>query len=200
MRQFKMRVSGDLACFTRPEFKAERVSYEVMTPSAARGALEAVFWHPGLMWTIEKIVIERPIQWTSFLRNEVKSIGSKRPIYVEADRTQRNTVALRDVSYVIVAHIEGKIPVKYEYEFERRLQKGQVFHQAYLGCREFAARIEPCDTEKPIPLTKPLGMMFFDFDYGKKVTPRFFSARVEEGVVHVPHRRNTKAIVEGVQS
>lgn len=210
-KPFRVRVRGELACFTRPEMKVERVSYEVMTPSAARGVLEAVLWKPQIAWRVHAIEVLAPVRWTSFRRNEVQSRASLRSdgIVVDDDRTQRNTVALRDVDYVVEAsfaltrHAGADDPVaKYVEMFLRRLRKGQHHHAPYLGCREFAAELTIADGA-PAPIDpgveRPLGLMFFDFDWpgfvggdapaeGKGSRPLFFDARLESGVVRVPGR------------
>lgn len=199
---FRVRARGDLACFTRPEMKVERVSYEVMTPSAARGVVEAVLWKPQLAWHIHAIEVLAPIRWTSFRRNEVQSRASprSREILADEDRTQRNTVALRDVDYVIEASFTlteragSDDPVaKYVDMFLRRLRKGQRHHAPYLGCREFAADVALADGA-PAPIDpgveRPLGLMFYDFDYPppEPARPLFFDARLKDGVVRVPDR------------
>jgi CRISPR-associated protein Cas5d len=182
--------------------KAERVSYEVMTPSAARGLLEAVLWKPALRWRVHEIAVLAPIQWTSFRRNEVGSRASPkvRDFAVEDRRAQRNTVALRDVDYVVTCSfvLTGRAGPednvrKFEEMFERRIERGQCFHQPYLGCREFAADVEPAPSEvRPLQpeVDRPLGWMFYDFDHGPggdaPVRPLFFDARLKGGVVHVP--------------
>lgn len=196
-----LRARGPMACFTRPEMKAERVSYEVMTPGAARGLCEAVLWKPAIRWCIHQIAVLAPIRWTSFRRNEVNSRASpKVELYLaDEDRAQRNTVALRDVDYLITASFEMTPEAgetdnvrKFEEMFERRVEKGQRFHQPYLGCREFAASVTPADgSEKPIDreVDRPLGLMFFDFLYGKDgqpTRPLFFEARLTRGVVEIP--------------
>jgi CRISPR-associated protein Cas5d len=202
--RFRVRARGPVACFTRPEMKAERVSYEVMTPSAARGVLEAVLWKPSIRWHVHEIAVLAPIQWTSFRRNEVGSRASPKvqDFYVEERRAQRNTVALRDVDYVITCSFEltrragpEENVRKFEEMFERRLGRGQSFHQPYLGCREFVAEVEPAPPEvRPIQpeVNRPLGLMFYDFDYGPdgkiSVRPLFFEARLKGGVLHVPPR------------
>src|SRR3954470_22924042 len=156
---FRVRVRGELACFTRPEFHVERVSYEAMTPSAARGVLEAVHWKPAIRWVVTAIHVLAPVRFSSFKRNEVASRASMQrgqramggdPFLVEEDRRQRNTVALRDVDYVIEAHFattprwgpEDTL-AKHVDMVTRGLAKGQTFPQPYLGCREFAAEVEP---------------------------------------------------------
>lgn len=201
-----VRARGPLAAFTEPAFKVERVSYPVMTPSAARGMLEAVLWKPAMRWRIERIEVLRPIRFTAFRRNEVNSRarapaaavvtgGGMHPGYfADEDRAQRNTVALADVDYTIHAHFEltGRAGVddnlhKYVEMFTRRLAKGQHFHQPYLGCREFAADVFPPDgSERPIPESRELGWMLWDIEYGRPNRARFFKARLDHGVVHVP--------------
>ncbi len=199
-RVFRVRVEGDLACFTRPEMKVERVSYEVMTPAAARGVLEAILWKPAIAWQIHEIALLKPIRWVSFRRNEVNSKASIRmgPYFADEDRAQRSTVALRDVDYVVAASFvltERAGPddnlTKFEEMFTRRVEKGQCFSQPYLGCREFAARVSaaPATTE-PIPDSKPLALLFYDFLYPgdrvQAVRPLFFSATLDRGVVRIP--------------
>ncbi len=199
-KRFEVRVKGPLACFTRPEMKVERVSYEVMTPSAARGILDAVLWKPAIRWRVPSIAVLAPISWISFRRNEVKDRASPRVLDFFADdperRAQRNTVALRDVDYLIAAEFEmtsvageGDNVVKFEEMFARRLEKGQHFHQPYLGCREFAAQVEPAEKGlQPIEgdVDRPLGLMFYDFEYGSTTRPLFFDARLTGGILHVP--------------
>lgn len=200
-RLFRVRASGPLACFTRPEFKVERVSYEVMTPSAARGILEAVLWKPAIDWYVREITVLKPIRWASFRRNEVKSRlnpSRTRPYCADDDRTQRHTVALRDVDYVITASFcmteaagpSDSIP-KFEEMFERRLSKGQHFGSPFLGCREFAAQVEPAPDEvapdESLLVDRPIGMMLHDFDYGSRTPkPQFFEARLRNGILQVP--------------
>lgn len=196
-RSFKVVISGPLAVFTRPEMKVERVSYEVMTPSAARGVLEAIVWKPAIRWVIEEIAVLHEIRWTSFRRNEVNSKAGTKPstFFADEDRAQRNTVALRDVAYGVTAHFfmtpkaaEGDNVSKFEEMFVRRLEKGQSFQQPYLGCREMAADVRPATgDERPIGLTKPLGLVFYDFDYQTSPPqPLFFEARLDRGVLRLP--------------
>jgi CRISPR-associated protein Cas5d len=171
----RLRVSGPYACFTRPEMKAERVSYDVMTPSAARGVLEAIHWKPAIRWVIDKIHVLKPIRFQSIRRNEVgskapagsiksamnKGDGSELAIIVDEDRQQRASTVLVDVDYVIEAHFERTAKwgaedtdAKHIDTFTRRAAKGQCFHQPCLGTREFAARFSlmPADTALPIPV------------------------------------------------
>ncbi|HEX9400444.1 MAG TPA: type I-C CRISPR-associated protein Cas5c [Anaeromyxobacter sp.] len=207
-RMLRLRAFGPLACFTRPEFKVERMSYEVMTPSAARGLLEAVLWKPAIRWRIHRIHVLRDIRFTSFKRNEVNGgrpaitagqvAGEEplRPFFVDEARAQRSTLALADVDYVVEATLrlteragEDDNVNKFTEMFERRLEKGQWFHAPYFGCREFAASIEPAAASfQPILVTKPLGLMLHDIDFGPTGhgTPHFFQAVLRDGVVEVP--------------
>jgi CRISPR-associated protein Cas5d len=197
--------------------KVERVSYEVMTPSAARGILEAVLWKPQIRWDVQAIEVLSPIRWTSFRRNEVQSRASPRTLEIIADddRTQRNTVALRDVDYVIeasfmlTASADARDSVaKYVDMFLRRLAKGQHYHAPYLGCREFAAEVLPADGAlEPIDLgiDRPLGWMFYDWERfpkgqgGKedKGRPLFFEARLASGILRIPGRDDVIAMNGG---
>ncbi|AKF84137.1 CRISPR-associated protein Cas5 [Myxococcus fulvus 124B02] len=201
-KRFRVRARGPVACFTRPEMKAERVSYEVMTPSAARGVLEAILWKPAIRWQVHEIAVLAPVRWTSFRRNEVndRAVVGKFDYAADEDRAQRNTVALRDVDYAITASfslVAGKAGPednvrKFEEMFERRLEKGQFFHAPYLGCREFAARVEPMVKDvRPVDLEverRPLGLVFYDFEFGEATRPLFFEAYLDRGVLHVPGR------------
>lgn len=197
----RLRLKGEWACFTRPEFKAERMSYPVMTPSAARGCIEAVFWKPVIAWVIERIYVCAPIRWGNVRRNEVgKRMGEGGGLFIENDRQQRNTMALRDVEYVVEArfHFTEKerrpeeTPAKFIECFERRVRKGQCFNQPVLGCREFAADFEPVpqdwQPEPPPDLadnTQDLGWMLLDLRYGTKPPhqPEFFHACLHRGLL-----------------
>ena len=199
-KRFRVRARGPLACFTRPENKVERVSYEVMTPSAARGVMEAIFWKPAMRWHIHEIAVLAPVRWMSFSRNEVttRAVLGKLDYAADEDRAQRNTVALRDVDYVITASLsvvperagERDNHRKFEEMFSRRLERGQYFQAPYLGCREFSARVEPApeDLQPTSAVNRALGMMFYDFDYasGDRARPLFFDAVLRDGVLHVP--------------
>jgi len=207
-----------LACFTRPELKVERVSYPVITPSAARGVLEAVLWKPAISWRIRRIRVLAPIRFTAFRRNEVNSRavppsvavvrkgGAVKHYFAEEDRSQRNTVALRDVDYVIEADFSMTPKAgpednlnKFVEMFNRRVEKGQCFHHPYLGCREFAARFEPpAEAPPPVAETRDLGLMLWDLEYGeKKKVPRFFAARLLDGVLEVPEDPLSALVEEG---
>jgi CRISPR-associated protein Cas5d len=173
----EVKVWGERACFTRPEMKAERVSYPVMTPSAARGVLEAVFWKPEFSWRVREIWVMKPIRYFSIVRNEVNSVASDKfarawreaggGYFADQDRARRHTLGLRDVAYLIradvglKAHVTGGV-AKYRDQFRRRVQRGQCFQRPYLGCREFAADFgAPDRAEKPIPITDDLGRMLW---------------------------------------
>ena len=204
---FRVRVSGALACFSRPEFSTERVSYEIITPSAARGVLEAILWKPAIRWEARRISVLNEIRWMEFRRNEVNSrvptrdAGTSartgeplRDFYAAEDRAQRNTVALREVDYLIEAEMhltaragEGENLTKFREIFLRRIEKGQQHYQPYLGCREFPARVELAPPElKPIPESRELGWMLHDLDFGPKIQARFFPAQMVAGVVEIP--------------
>lgn len=176
-----LKVWGDYACFTRPENKVERVSYDVMTPSAARGVLEAVFWKPEFEWRVREIHVLKPIRRFGILRNEVNALASERAAkgwaangggyFAEEDRSQRHALVLRDVAYLIRAEMvlrpHASDPVqKYREMFTRRAGRGQAFHQPYLGTREFTAFFDlPDGDEQAINLTDDLGRMLFDLRF-----------------------------------
>ncbi|OPX37557.1 MAG: type I-C CRISPR-associated protein Cas5 [Desulfobacteraceae bacterium 4484_190.1] len=206
----EIKVWGDLACFTRPEMKVERVSYPVITPSAARGLLEAIFWKPEFAWQIREIRLLKPIRYFSILRNEVNHTASHRSAQdwqksgggyfadEKQNRAQRHTLALRDVAYVITAdqvlksHANAD-PAKYRDQFRRRVTRGQYHHPPYLGCREFAAMFgNPDLSDRYLPINMDLGLMLFDLDYehdkkgrGIRGKPRFFQARFQNGVMYI---------------
>lgn len=212
-KEYCLEVWGDMACFTRPEFKVERVSYDIITPSAARAIFEAIlFKRYAMRWQVTKIEVLNPIKWTSIRRNEVGAVASKNPIIIEDKRQQKNTLALRDVRYRIWAKLmfipvkdrpeeafakhkpgDDENPMKYYQMFERRACQGQCFTQPYLGTREFAASWRMVDTEKEslspaIPETKDLGIMLYDMDYSnpKDIQAMFYRPQMNNGVVIVP--------------
>lgn len=210
----KLLVWGERACFTRPEMKVERVSYDVITPSAARGILEAIHWKPAIRWHIDRIQVLKPIRFESIRRNEVGGKLSAANIkkamkagntaglvsYVDEDRQQRAATVLRDVAYVIEAHFtltsssdETDSEGKHLDIFNRRARKGQFFHAPCLGVREFPANFELIEEDSQIPELddalkgeKDLGWMLHDFDFGKDVTPHYFRAEMNDGLIEVP--------------
>jgi CRISPR-associated protein Cas5d len=208
----EVKVWGELACFTRPEMKVERVSYEVMTPSAARGVLEAIYWKPEFKWEVREIRVLHPIRYFSILRNEVNSHSTHNTArqwaqkggnyFADEDRAQRHTLALCDVAYVIVADVAvlagvNEDSAKFRDQFRRRVERGQYYIAPYLGCREFAAYFaKPDDNEQPIAFSADLGRMLFDMDYMQdrsgRGRPRFFQARLEQGILQVPGRMYRK--------
>lgn len=206
----KVSVWGDYALFSRPELKVERCSYDMMTPSAARGVLEAIYWHPGMKWVIDKIYVRNPIQFTSVRRNEVKSKilagnvlqvynGADKPLYISTkeDIVQRASLLLCNVSYVIEAHFEmtekanaSDNPGKFKDIIMRRLRRGECFHMPYFGCREFPANFALCEEEEihtayDVVSEKDLGLMLYDMDYSdpENIQPMFFRAVMRHGVV-----------------
>ncbi len=198
----KLRVWGDYALFTRPEMKVERVSYDVMTPSAARGILEAIYWKPAIRWVMDRIHVLRPVRFENIRRNEVakrvsvnnKDMQGENPVCIFADdpktRQQRASMLLRDVEYIIEAHFEltgGEDcdPGKHLAIFERRARKGQCFHRPYFGCREFPVNFEWCDEipDSGFSGEQDLGFMLHDIDFADNMTPRFFRAVMEDGVI-----------------
>ena len=193
-KEFCLEVWGPIACFTRPELKVERVSYDVITPSAARAIFEAIFWKPAIRWQVTKIEVLNPIKWTSIRRNEVGAVSSK-PVFIEEKRQQKNTLMLQDVRYRIWAKLEfipmwkraesknplidkeekdflrkDENPGKYNAMFERRASKGQCFNQPYLGTRECSASFRLVNPEQeelsaPIHENRDLGLMLYDMGF-----------------------------------
>jgi CRISPR-associated protein Cas5d len=211
----RVRVWGDYALFGRPEFKAEHVSYEVMTPSAARGILDSIHWKPAIRWVVDRIHVLRPIRLDTIRRNEV---GGKLPysslrqaaeggddelvLYVDEDRQQRASLVLRDVEYVIDAHFDltpragpDDNAGKHADMMRRRLERGQCMQQPCFGCREFPAYFEPfpAGQSPPVPEAlkgeRHLGHMLNDIDFSAGATPEFFPARLVDGVLDVPPLR-----------
>ena len=211
MQTFCLEVTGDFACFTRPEMKVERVSYDVITPSAARAVFESILWKPAIRWHIRKIEVLKPIRWINLRRNEVSGVvpaGAVKSamkqgkgnlgLYIEEDRQQRAGLFLRDVRYRLHAEFEmldnnpANNPLKFAEMFKRRASKGQCFNQPYLGTREFSCdfRLVEADTApaEPLPETRELGWMLYDMDFADTANPmpRFFQAKMQDGVIHVP--------------
>lgn len=198
MAPLSVKIHGDWACFTRPEAKVERLSYSVMTASAARGVLESIFWKPEFDWRIRAIDVLKPIMFAPILRNEVTEKASPRREYLIATevRAQRHALILRDVAYMIHADIVPHAGVKnneaaYRDQFRRRVERGQAYRAPYLGCREFACYFEPPKgDESPIDETAELGWMLFDLAYDDDKSgrgqPIFFQAELAMGRLAIP--------------
>ncbi len=208
----RFEVWGDYACFTRPEMKTERVSYDIMTPSAARGLLESIYWHPGLRWTIDRIYVCAPIRFMNLRRNEVKATVNSRAARTVMERgqgqlylstsdniQQRATLLLTNVRYVIEAHFDmtdkaapGDTPGKFQDIVKRRIAHGQFYHQPCFGCREFPANFAPCSEIPSCPDElkgkRDLGYILYDMDYSnpENIRPLFFRAVLHDGVLEVP--------------
>ena len=210
-KEYCLEVWGDMACFTRPELKVERVSYDVITPSAARAIFESIFWKDAIRWEVTKIEILNPIKSTSVRRKEVGAVAGKniKSIYIEEKRQQKNALLLKDVCYRIYAklifipvrdrknlkHEPGfdENPGKYNAMFERRAAKGQCFNQPYLGTREFAASfqfVDPSvgDLRPAIEEDRDFGIMLYDMDFSdiNNVQPMFYRAKMVQGMIMVP--------------
>ena len=217
----RVEVWGDYALFSRPEMKVERVSYDVITPSAARGLLESIYWHPGLSWKIDRIYVCNPIRFTNIRRNEVKDVVSgssvksvmksgKDEIYIATSESiqQRAAMVLKDVRYVIEAHFDmtdnaaaSDNPGKFQDIMKRRLERGQFYSMPYMGTREFPAHFKPCGAipECPDELkgTRDLGWMLLDMDYTDRsdIQPRFFRATMTDGVIDVPEFDSAEVVL-----
>nr|WP_297457572.1 type I-C CRISPR-associated protein Cas5c [uncultured Halomonas sp.] len=210
----RLHIWGERACFTRPEMKVERVSYDVITPSAARGILEAIHWKPAIRWCVDRIYVLKPIRFESIRRNEV---GHKLPAstvskamkagrvdnvhyFVDQGRQQRAATILRDVAYVIEAHFEftdradeEDTPGKHLDIFNRRARQGQCFHMPCLGTREFPAAFALVESDEAMPVVdaqligeRDLGFMLHDIDFANGKMPRFYRASMQDGVIEVP--------------
>ena len=217
----RVEVWGDYALFSRPEMKVERVSYDVITPSAARGLLESIYWHPGLSWKIDRIYVYNPIRFTNIRRKEVKDVVSgssvksvmksgKGEIYIATSESiqQRAAMVLKDVRYVIEAHFDmtdnaaaSDNPGKFQDIMKRRLERGQFYSMPYMGTREFPAHFKPCGEipECPDELkgTRDLGWMLLDMDYTDRsdIQPRFFRATMTDGVIDVPEFDSAEVVL-----
>jgi CRISPR-associated protein Cas5d len=218
----KIKVWGERACFTRPEMKVERVSYDVPTPSSVRGILEAIYWKPSIRWVVNKIVVLKPVKFENIRRNELGSKLAKNKItkamkdgkspvetFIEEDRQQRASMVLKDVSYIFEASFEmtgvkaekkdEQNPQKHLEIFTRRAKKGQCFHQAYFGCREFPVNFEWADSgdiTTPFQGKKDLGWMLYDMDFKNIQNPKplFYRPAMINGVIDVPHYRSEEVI------
>ena len=211
----KILAKGPRACFTRPEMKSERVSYDCITPSAARGLIESVYWKPAIRWHIDRIHVLNEIRFDTFRRNELggkmpyqnakKAMEKDADVYVSAsdDRQQRATLYLRDVAYVIEAHFEltdkagAEDTVEKHYNIAlRRLRKGQCFNQPVFGCREFPAEVSLLEGDEAEPASfydeageHDLGFMLYDIDFDNGMAPMFFRAVMEDGIIDVAPAR-----------
>ena len=220
MKTHCLEVSGDFACFTRPEMKVERVSYDVMTPSSARSIFEAILWKPAIRWRIHKIEVLKPIRWISLRRNEVGAVASVSNareamargygdlgIFIEEGRQQRAGLFLRDVSYRIHGSFEmtskaeaGDNEGKFAEMFTRRASRGQCVNQPYLGCREFAGSFNYVEdvgkASPPVQESRELGFMLYDLDFNNPTDPRprFFRAAMTSGIVAVPDWNSTEVV------
>ena len=220
-KEYCLEVWGDWACFTRPELKVERVSYDVITPSAACAIFEAIlFKRYAMRWQITKIEVINPIKWTTIRRNEVGAVAGKSPIYIEDKRQQKNSLLLKDVRYRIYAKLvfipvknrskeafgkhqpgNDENPMKYYQMFERRASQGQCFTQPYLGCREFSASWKYIDTTEnltsPLNEDRDLGIMLYDMDFDKNPKnpdAMFYRAKMEQGVIVVPDKDSEEVL------
>lgn len=202
----RLKVTGDFACFTRPDLKVERMSYPCMTPSSARGILESILWRPEFQWFIRRIIVLKPIKFASIKRNEISKKQNPKgtPIEITGNRVQRNSIVLKDVGYIIEASVyveedlikstkNSNRPItvkKYREMFERRVRKGQCWHQPCLGTREFAADFSiPNERDIPFPFTYPIGSMLYDMYYdvnGKAIPLFFYDAAIINGVLLCP--------------
>lgn len=194
-----VQVSGPTALFSRPELKVERVSYPVMTPTAARGVLEAIYWKPEMRYRVVAVEVLRPIRQFSIRRNETSALVSldaaRRGTRVDtvSHRDQRNAVCLRDVAYRIHAHIElteraTKSIAAYRDQFRRRVSRGACFQQPYLGTREFSADFSEPDGTDRLPHSEDLGLMLHTVHHGPPIRMEWFTARLDSGVLHIPAR------------
>lgn len=218
-KEYCLEVWGELACFTRPEFKVERVSYDVITPSAARAIFEAIFWKPAIRWEVTRIEVLAPIRTASIRRNEVGATANtrKRQIYIEDNRQQKNAIMLRDVRYRIYARqvfvpvnkrktndkpdSNDENPGKYHAMFERRARKGQCFNQPYLGTRECSASFRFVENseesaQQPIQESRDLGFMLYDMDFSnpRDIKPMYYHPMMVNGAIEVPSPSSDKLI------
>lgn len=220
-REYCLEVWGDWACFTRPELKVERVSYDVITPSAARAIFEAIlFKRYAMRWQVTRIEVLNPIRWATIRRNEVGAVAGKSPIFIEDKRQQKNSLLLQDVRYRIYAKLvfipvkerpkeafakhvpdASENPMKYYEMFERRARQGQCFTQPYLGCREFSANWEYVDSaegrQSPIGEDRDFGIMLYDMDFEgnpQKPDAMFYRAKMEQGVIVVPDKDSEEVL------
>lgn len=198
----RVKVTGDFACFTRPDLKVERMTYPCMTPSAARGVLDSILWKPEFQWWVHRILVLNPVKFFSVKRNEINAKQGKTPIIIEEKRAQRNSIILKDVAYIIEASVYQKDfdsqnpPRKYAEMFKRRVKKGQCWRRPFLGTREFAAEFNlPDGSEHPIQEIIPIGSMLFDIFYDAKGKPSplfFYDVKIENGILECSYAENAK--------
>lgn len=221
-KEYGLEVWGEYACFTRPELKVERVSYDVITPSAARNFFQAIFWKPAIQWQITRIEVLNPIKWISIRRNEVGAVGAgspkAKPIISTEKRQQKNTLMLRDVRYRIYAkmvfipprkrknegaHSPGpdENPKKYQEMFERRASNGQFFTSPYLGTRECSAFFRLLDAHDKggsdlLQESRDFGLMLYDMDFSNpdNISPMFYFAKMNNGVIDVPEKDSEEVL------
>ena len=221
-KEYGLEIWGDYACFTRPELKVERVSYDVITPSAARNFFQAIFWKHAIEWQITRIEVINPIRWISIRRNEVGAVGAgnanAKPIIATEKRQQKNTLMLRDVRYRIYAKMvyippqkrknekarkagPDENPKKYQEMFERRARNGQFFTSPYLGTRECSAFFRLLDENEKggndlLQETRDLGLMLYDMDFSNpdNIMPMFFFAKMNNGIIDVPDKDSEEVL------
>ena len=220
-KEYCLEVWGEWACFTRPELKVERVSYDVITPSAARAIFEAIlFKRYAMKWQVTKIEVLNPIKWTTIRRNEIGAVANKSPIFIEDKRQQKNSLILKDVHYRIYAKLvfipvkdrpkeafakhkpeKDENPMKYYQMFERRATQGQCFTQPYLGCSEFSANWkyvnQTANLVPPLSEDRDLGIMLYDMDFDKnlkKPDAMFYHAYMKQGIIVVPDKNSREVI------
>ncbi len=221
-KEYGLEIWGDYACFTRPELKVERVSYDVITPSAARNIFQAIFWKPAIEWQITRIEIINPIKWISIRRNEVGAVGAgnvnAKPIIATEKRQQKNTLMLRDVRYRIYAKMmyipprkrknetarkagADENPKKYQEMFERRASNGQFFTSPYFGTRECSANFRLLEENYKggsdiLQESRDFGLMLYDMDFSNpnNITPMFYFARMSNGVIEVPDKDSEEVL------
>ena len=201
----RVKVKGEFACFTRPDLKVERMSYPCMTPSAARGVLDSILWKPEFKWYVRRILVLKPIKYFSIKRNEINIKQGLDPIIIEDKRSQRNSILLKDVEYIIEASIyqpsfdAKNLTKKYAEMFKRRVQKGQCFRRPYLGTREFSCEFEaPSESDQPLQETVPIGSLFYDMYYDPASTPKplfAYDMAIINGVLDCENAKNSQGVL-----
>jgi CRISPR-associated protein Cas5d len=199
--KFMLEIKGDLACFTRPEYAVERSSYNFITPSAAKGIFESIYWKPEFTWIIKEIWVINEIKWFNCKRNEVKSKASPKvkSIDIAEDRTQRGSRLLRDVHYVVVAEmvVHDNDILKHSAIFAKRAERGRFYYKSYLGCREFSCDctlVKPEEAPNPLPMTRDFGWCLHSVFENNQVRPGFYRAKMNAGIILVPEP-NSKEVL-----